>query len=104
MVGSIYEFHPCKTKQFNIFSQRMRMSDDSYLTIAVAKTLLKHYPIKYDEESVKELQSDLTKEFVDIWENTKTLDGADISLSGAKIVGIQVKLPNHIIPLEMEVR
>ncbi len=71
MVGSIYEFHPCKTKQFNIFNQRMRMSDDSYLTIAVAKTLLKHYSIKYDEESVKELQSDLAKEFVDIWEKHK---------------------------------
>ena len=27
------------------------MTDDSYLTIAVAKTLLKHFPIKYDEES-----------------------------------------------------
>ena len=67
MVGSIFEFHPCKTKDFDIFNSRMRMTDDSYLTIAVAKTLIKHYPIKYDEESLKNLQKDLVKEFVDIW-------------------------------------
>lgn len=23
MVGSMYEFHPCKTKKFNIYDQRM---------------------------------------------------------------------------------
>ena len=49
MVGSVYEFHPIKRKEFNIFDQRMRMTDDSLLTIAVAKVLLKHYTIKYDE-------------------------------------------------------
>ena len=48
MVGSLYEFHPIKTKDFDIYDNRMRIIDDSLLTIAVAKTLLKHYPIKYD--------------------------------------------------------
>ena len=71
MVGSMYEFHPCKTKTFDIYNNRMRMTDDSYLTIAVAKTLLKHYPIKYDEQSLKELQNDLSKEFVDMWSKHK---------------------------------
>lgn len=71
MVGSMYEFHPCKTKTFDIYNSRMRMTDDSYLTIAVAKTLLKHYPIKYDELSLKELQNDLSQEFVDMWSKHK---------------------------------
>ena len=67
MVGSLYEFHPIKSKDFDIFDLRMRMTDDSLLTIAVAKTLLKHYPIKYDEESLKEIQKDLVDEFVRTW-------------------------------------
>ena len=64
MVGSIYEIQPCKTKDFNIFDNRMRMSDDSYLTIAVGKAILKHYPIKYDSESLKAFQEDVIKEFL----------------------------------------
>ena len=50
MVGSKYEFHPIKTKEFNIFDSQMRMTDDSLLTLAVARVLLRHYPIKYDKE------------------------------------------------------
>ena len=71
MVGSLYEFHPIKTKDFDIYDNRMRMTDDSLLTIAVAKTLLKHYPIKYDEESLKLIQKDLVDEFVDAWRFNK---------------------------------
>lgn len=67
MVGSVYEFHPIKRKNFDIFNMRNRMTDDSLLTIAVAKTLLKHYPIKYDEASLKNLQKDLVNEFVRTW-------------------------------------
>ena len=67
MVGSLYEFHPIKTKEFDIYNNRMRMTDDSYLTIAVAKTLLKHYPIKYDEESLNKIKDDLISEFVRTW-------------------------------------
>ena len=67
MVGSIYEFHPIKRKEFQIPDQRMFMTDDSYLTIAVAKTLLKHYPIQYDEQSLKTIQKDLIKEFAHTW-------------------------------------
>ena len=71
MVGSIYEFHPIKRKDFAIPNERMFMTDDSYLTIAVAKTLLKHFPIKYDEESLKAIQKDLANEFVLMWKNHK---------------------------------
>lgn len=67
MVGSIYEFHPIKSKDFNIFNPQMRMTDDSYLTIAVAKALMKNYPIKYDQESLIKIQNDLRLEFLDAW-------------------------------------
>ena len=67
MVGSLYEFKPIKTKSFRIIDKRMRMTDDSLLTLAVAKTLMDNYPIKYDEESLKKIQKDLTKEFVRTW-------------------------------------
>ena len=33
MVGSKYEFHPIKRKDFDIYDPRMRMTDDSLLTI-----------------------------------------------------------------------
>ena len=69
MVGSIYEFHPIKTKNFEIIDPRMRMTDDSYLTIAIAKALMLNYPIKYrDQEFLKKLQNDIAKEFVKTFE------------------------------------
>jgi type I restriction enzyme M protein len=68
MVGSLYEFHPCKTKDFNIYNHRMVMTDDSYLTIAVANVLMKHYPFDYSKESLKSIQRDLADEFVNAWE------------------------------------
>ncbi len=67
MVGSIYEFHPNKSKEFEIFNPEMDMTDDSYLTIAVAKVLMNHYPIKYDEKSLESIKNDLIKEFTDTW-------------------------------------
>lgn len=67
MVGSLYEFHPIKSKDFNIYNKRMRMTDDSLLTIAVARALLKHYPIDYKEQSLKKIKEDLVKSFVQTW-------------------------------------
>ena len=55
MVGSLYEFHPIKTKDFEIYNEKMRMTDDSLLTIAIAKVLINHYPINYSEESLKQI-------------------------------------------------
>ena len=67
MVGSLYEFHPIKTKEFDFFNNRSRMTDDSLLTIAVSRTLLKHYPIQYNEEGLSAIKKDLTDEFVRTW-------------------------------------
>ena len=47
------------------------MTDDSLLTIAVAKALMKHFPIKYDEENLNAIKNDLAKEFVDAWRYNK---------------------------------
>jgi ADP-ribosylglycohydrolase len=40
IIGSIYEHHPIKTKQFPLFGQGCRFTDDTVLTVAVAETLL----------------------------------------------------------------
>lgn len=40
MVGSIYEFSKPNSKEFNIYNENMKMTDDSLLTIAVAKGLI----------------------------------------------------------------
>lgn len=40
MVGSVYEHHPIKTKDFPLFQPRSRFTDDSVLTVAVADALL----------------------------------------------------------------
>lgn len=40
IVGSIYEFHNIKTKEFPFFSERMDYTDDSILTIATANWIL----------------------------------------------------------------
>ena len=67
MVGSIYEFHPLKKKDFNIYNPKMRMTDDSLLTIAVARVLLKHHPIDYSKKDLDAIKKDLVNEFVRTW-------------------------------------
>lgn len=67
MVGSIYEFHPLKKKDFNIYNPKMRMTDDSLLTIAVAHVLLKHHPIDYSKKNLDAIKKDLVNEFVRTW-------------------------------------
>ena len=71
MVGSMYEFRPLKKKEFNIYNPRMRMTDDSLLTIAVASVLLKHYPIDYSHEGLESIKRDLVMEFVKTWKQNK---------------------------------
>lgn len=39
-MGSIYEFHNIKTKEFPLFSDRSDYTDDSILSIATAKWIL----------------------------------------------------------------
>ena len=71
MVGSKYEFHPIKTKEFNIFDCEMRMTDDSYLTLAVAKVLISFYPIDFSKKTLRKIQKALVAEFVDTWKKHK---------------------------------
>jgi ADP-ribosylglycohydrolase len=40
IIGSVYEARPIKTKDFPLFHPRCRFTDDSVLTIAVAKAIL----------------------------------------------------------------
>lgn len=41
IIGSVFEHHPIKTKDFPLFSENSRITDDSVLTIAIADALLK---------------------------------------------------------------
>ena len=40
IIGSVYERHPIKTKQFPLFHPLGRFTDDSVLTVAIAKAIL----------------------------------------------------------------
>ena len=40
IIGSVYEHHPIKTKGFPLFHPQCRFTDDSVLTIAIAKAIL----------------------------------------------------------------
>ena len=54
IIGSVYEFHPIKTKEFPLFRKRSTFTDDTIMTLAVAKWLLNDRNSK--EELVKQLQ------------------------------------------------
>lgn len=44
IVGSKYEFNNIKTKEFELFDKDCFFTDDSVMTLAVAKSLLEYYP------------------------------------------------------------
>lgn len=69
MVGSVYEFTSIKTKDFNIFNLNSKMTDDSYLTIEVAKVLMKYYPVSYDENTLSSIKNDLINNFIKTCKN-----------------------------------
>ena len=54
IIGSTYEFHPIKTKEFSLFNKKSTFTDDTIMTLAVAKWLLNDKNSK--EELVKQLQ------------------------------------------------
>lgn len=47
LIGSLYESHPIKTKDFSLFYPRCRFTDDSTLTIAVAQAILTDGDYRY---------------------------------------------------------
>lgn len=66
MAGSNYEFndHNKPThKTLKLFNISNRMTDDSYLTLAVGKVLNKYYPFNFTEEEKLNIQRDLNVEF-----------------------------------------
>jgi len=67
MAGSIYESSNAKTKDIDLIDYCMRMTDDSLLTIAVARVLMKFFPFSYEKETIEEMQQNLVKEFVLTW-------------------------------------
>ena len=54
IIGSTYEFHPIKTKEFSLFNKKSTFTDDTIMTLAIAKWLLNDKNSK--EELVKQLQ------------------------------------------------
>ena len=40
VIGSKYEWHNIKSKEFELFDTKLRPTDDSVMTIAVAKSLI----------------------------------------------------------------
>ncbi|MDP6047218.1 MAG: ADP-ribosylglycohydrolase family protein [Phycisphaerae bacterium] len=40
IIGSVYEFNPIKTKDFPLFQVRCRFTDDSVLTVAIARAIM----------------------------------------------------------------
>ncbi len=44
IIGSVYERHPIKTKHFPLFQYSCRFTDDTVLTVAVAKAILSGAP------------------------------------------------------------
>ena len=55
IIGSVYEFRPIKTKEFSLFNKKSSFTDDTIMTLAVAKWLLEDKDSK--EELVKQLQN-----------------------------------------------
>jgi ADP-ribosylglycohydrolase len=41
IIGSVYEIHPIKTKDFPLFQPQCRFTDDTVLTLAIAKAIMK---------------------------------------------------------------
>ena len=39
IIGSPYEFHSIKTKEFDLFNNRSQFTDDTVMTLAIAKWL-----------------------------------------------------------------
>ena len=54
IIGSTHEFKPIKTKEFSLFNKKSSFTDDTIMTLAVAKWLLKDKNSK--EELVRQLQ------------------------------------------------
>ena len=66
--GSTHEFGQNKTRCLEYMNPSSRMTDDSYLTMAVMKAFLPHLDHLFDVSRKKEIQVDLVKEFAKAFE------------------------------------
>lgn len=64
VVGSRYEFCNYKSKDFPLFHPVSTFTDDTVCTIAVARTLINHYPIDYSQENLDIIKNDLIANLV----------------------------------------
>ena len=60
-VGSVYEFHNIRTKDFNILNERARFTDDTVCTIAFMDYFL--HAEKYDEKTATEYLHKWTRKY-----------------------------------------
>ncbi len=44
IIGSYYEFHKIKTKEFELFHPKSKFTDDTVLSMAIAKSILDNEP------------------------------------------------------------
>lgn len=61
IVGSKYEFHNIKTKKFPLFSSGCDYTDDTIMTVAVAKAILRSRQAQYHGEKGKGFQAFLVE-------------------------------------------
>ena len=59
IVGSVYEWNSIKTKDFPLFSHKSTFTDDSVMTVAIAKAILRsrREGISFRETAVEEMQT-----------------------------------------------
>lgn len=68
IVGSIYEFDNIKTKEFEFFQENMGLTDDSVMTLAVAKALMDTLETG-NEEGFKNLSREISEEKLKLIQN-----------------------------------
>ena len=81
IVGSIYEFDNIKTKEFELFDKACSFTDDTVMTVAVAKALMNFDNI--DEENVEE--------FKEIWLNNTAQKSQNLNFQKEQIKNLQRK-------------
>lgn len=67
IVGSVYEFHNLKSKDFELFNPQCAYTDDTVLTVAVAEALLTCVP--YDANEFKEILIDTMHKYGALYPN-----------------------------------
>lgn len=60
-VGSVYEFDNIKTKDFELFNPRAAITDDSYMTIAVASACLSYADHRNHEQFISDVARELRR-------------------------------------------